>query len=331
MIYKELNNTPNFTHDDATSALIKNGLVSSSGAIGEEAVKRSRRVDRSRDPLYNQLKMYSEIYRMLGWYVPGSKRTNFNIPGYGEYIRDAEGGLLKSHFELNTLHIVSPNPLVHIRSNNILRPFPMILKLFARLDGIIHRDEIILVVLSCENDRQDDYLERAAEVVMSIRGNYSRLEMAYENLMVKNGINSKDVYRNYTRFIMAALKWLDYATPKRIKGVYGNKSVTMYSQTDNGLMKGRELENIIDIRNDEIAHYSLEVRSAFTLYSFYYHFDKLGYDLSDPETNNIVRKVKEISKPILDTYSLNENRGFLYFGYQESTKEEKQYSESCFV
>ena len=83
VIYGELKETKNFTHDDATNTLIQHGLVSSSGAIGDEAINRSRRDDRSRDPLYNQLKMYSEIYRMLGWYHPGTKRTTFKI-SYGK-------------------------------------------------------------------------------------------------------------------------------------------------------------------------------------------------------------------------------------------------------
>ena len=58
-LYVDLKDHNDFTHDDATESLISKGLVSSSGAIGNEAMKRSRREDRSRDPLYNQLKMYS--------------------------------------------------------------------------------------------------------------------------------------------------------------------------------------------------------------------------------------------------------------------------------
>ena len=102
-LHHELKGTPNFTHDDATKALISHGLVSSSGAIGDEALRRSTREDRSRDPLYNQHKMYSEIYRMLGWYEPGTARTNFNFPEYGEYLLTSDERLLKKHFELNVL------------------------------------------------------------------------------------------------------------------------------------------------------------------------------------------------------------------------------------
>ena len=85
-LYRSLKNRGAFSHDDATETLIYKGLVSSSGAIGKEAIKRSRRKDRSRDSLYNQLKSYSEMYRMLGWYNPASNRSQFLISEFGEYI-----------------------------------------------------------------------------------------------------------------------------------------------------------------------------------------------------------------------------------------------------
>ena len=47
-----------FDHKEASEFLATKGLASSLGAVGKEAVKRSRRADTSRDPLYNQHKMY---------------------------------------------------------------------------------------------------------------------------------------------------------------------------------------------------------------------------------------------------------------------------------
>jgi len=329
MIYNQLHETSDFTHDQVAKALVNSGMASSSGAIGKEALIRSTRKDRSRDPLYNQVKMYSEIYRMLGWYVPGSQRTNFNIPEYGEYIFDATGSLLKNHFELNVLHIVSPNPLVEIRSRNILRPFPLILKILDKVDGLIHRDEIILTVLACSNDRVNTYVEEATERILSIRGNFSRLEDEYEKLMAENNINSKDVLRNYTRFVMATLKWLNYAQPKRFRGIYGSRSVMMYKQTEDGIIKAKEVNDCVDIRNADLDHYTLEERAAFTLYSIFYHLDILGYDMSSYDVQR--KTVKSISKNILRDTSISAGRNFLYFGYQESSKEEKEYAESLIV
>jgi hypothetical protein len=325
-IYNEFHAKPGFKHDDVIQTLIKNGLVSSSGAIGQVALARSTRTDRTRDPLFNQIKMYSEIYRMLGWYIPGLNRSTFEVPEYGAYISDADGTRLRDLFELNIIHIVSPNPLVEIRGRNVLRPFPMILKILDKADGIIHRDEIILTVLACASDRDSRNVDEASERILSIRGNADTLEREYENLMADNNLNSKAVLRNYTRFIMATLSWLDYAQPIRMRNIYGSRPVKIYKQTEVGSMKAKQLESCVDIRNSDLVSYSLEERAAFTLYSIFFHLEKLGYDLSSYTALRI--RINSISKTILDDTGIRGGRDFLYFGYQESSREEKDFAES---
>jgi hypothetical protein len=61
--------------DDIVDAVVAANLATSSGYMGPEAVARSTRVDRSRDPLFNQLKMYAELFRMLGWLHPTSESS----------------------------------------------------------------------------------------------------------------------------------------------------------------------------------------------------------------------------------------------------------------
>jgi hypothetical protein len=318
VFYEKLKDEVDFTHDRGVKVLIENGLASSSGAIGQEAIKRSKRDNRSLDSLYNQHKSYSEIYRMLGWYHPGSKRTNFVMPDYGEYIFDAEGEILRNHFELNILHIVSPNPLVDIRGRNILRPFPLIIKLLDRLDGILHRDEIILTVLSCENDRDENYIDKAEALIRSLRGNANKLEKAYEELMKKNGINSKDVFRNYTRFVLATLKWLDYAQPERRRGIYGKKAVNVYVQTDIAKRKVEELNASIDIRFSDLIDFTDEENAAFSIYTLFHHLENIGYDVSDPDSKELITKVRDISKDILKKMNIKADSKILYFPYQET-------------
>jgi hypothetical protein len=255
---------------------------------------------------------------MLGWYNPGSKRTNFVIPEYGEYIFDAEGEILTSHFELNVLHIVSPSPLVDIRAGNILRPFPLILKLLDRLDGVLHRDEIILTVLACGNDRDENYIDEAEKLIRSLRGDAAKLEDAYEKLMKKHGVNSKDVFRNYTRFVLATLRWLNYAQPERRKGIYGSKAVNVYVQTELAKQKVKDLEGSIDIRFSDLESFDDEENAAFALYTLYHHLKQIGYDVSDPETQELIVKVSEVGQPILEKFGINEESKILYFPYQET-------------
>lgn len=318
VIYEKFHDTTNFSHDDATKALITNGLVSSSGAIGQEALNRSRRSDRTRDPLYNQLKMYSEIYRMLGWYNPGSSRTNFVIPQYGEYIYEAEGELLMNHFELNVLHIVSPNPLVDIRGGNILRPFPLILKLLDRLDGIILRDEIILTVLTCSNDRNVNYIDEAETLIRNLRGDKNNLLNAIKELEIRSGI-SKTTLENYTRFILASMKWLNYAVPQGVTGLYGSQSINVYVQTDKAKQKAKELERSIDIRFSDLREFNNDENAAFSIYALMHQLKQIGYDISDPENQELKTRVKKEAKHIIEKFQINDNSNILHFPCQETS------------
>ena len=51
--------------DDNVRAVVAANLATSSGYVGDEAVSRSTREDRSRDPLFNQMKMYAELFRTV--------------------------------------------------------------------------------------------------------------------------------------------------------------------------------------------------------------------------------------------------------------------------
>ena len=264
---------------------------------------------------------------MLGWYNPGSKRTNFVIPPYGEYIFEAEKEKLKDLYEINVLHIVSPNPLVEVRGQNILRPFPLILKLLDKLDGVLHRDEIILTVLACSNDREKNYVEKAEERVRALRGNILNLEKAYENLMKKQKIKSKDTLRNYTRFILATLKYLDYAKPKRVKGIYGNKKVNVYIQTEYAKQKVKEIYKSKDIRSSDLEYFNIRERAAFANYMFYHQFRQIGgYKVDQPDVKKEINKVSKISKRIINKFKITENSKILHFPFQETSKEIFKYN-----
>jgi hypothetical protein len=70
--------------DDLVRAVVDANLATSSGYVGDEAVNRSTREDRSRDPLYNQMKMYAELFRTMGWLHPtaaGSLNYTFTLLG----------------------------------------------------------------------------------------------------------------------------------------------------------------------------------------------------------------------------------------------------------
>src|SRR5438270_9172518 len=76
--------------DDIVAATVSANLATSSGYMGAEAIARSTREDRSRDPLYNQLKMYAELFRAHGWLHPTEQSAlNYSFTLLGRQLVEA--------------------------------------------------------------------------------------------------------------------------------------------------------------------------------------------------------------------------------------------------
>lgn len=328
-LYAHFGNLPKnqyFDHDDAAEFLALNGLASSQGAVGEVALQRSRRPDRSRDPLYNQHKMYSEIYRMLGWYEPATRQTCFRMAEFGQYIYESKGEEERNLFALNTLHIASPNQMTEVKGQNVLRPFPMILKLAQRLDGYICRDEIILGVLACANDRQNDVLDQTAQRIARIRRcGKTALDNEITILNKENGYSTPATSQNYTRFPIAAMKWNGWAEGMSTNTIYKNVSVKFLKLTNEGVLLAKKLENTIDVRFEDIVRYSPREQAAFVAWSNMHQLSKLGYDLG--EYSFIKEKLYQISSKIMTAFKINDDSDLLFFGYQESPRSLLKYSD----
>ena len=309
-----------FGHREASQFMASTGLASSLGAIGEEAIRRSEREDTSRDPLYNQHKMYSEIYRMLGWYEPGSMNTNFNLPEYGDYIVNSDIDTVSKLFAMNVLHIVSPNPLTNVRGGNILRPFPLILKLMGKLDGLISRDELILTVLACPNDREENYVEDAAKRIRAIRSKgTAELREQIVKLKAAVGVSSDDVLPNYTRFPIAALKWTNWAEGKNEKGIYPDKNIKFLKITKDGRNALGRVNAALDIRYEDLKQYSDEEKAAFAVWSNLFQLGKVGFKIS--EYGDVIDLLKNKSRAIFNDFHVKDYDELLFFGYQEAPRD----------
>lgn len=321
-VYNQLKDTSNFSHDDARDALISKGLVSSSGAIGQEAVRRSVRANRSKDPLYNQLKMYSEVYRMLGWYTNGSddknSKTTFNFSSLAVYLDEASKEGKNELFKLSCLNITFPNFLVENRGENILKPFVFLLKLMKALGGRIHRDEIILGVLSLDDDTNGDPLNDAVKKINALRGKHQNLANALSVLAKHNGVQ-ENTLKNYTRFILGALKYTGWATPSFDKIDYKKKVIT-YFLTDDGEKVANELDTLIDVRYDDIETFSDELKGCFTYLTYFLFLERAGYNVS--ESLDIIKDLEKRCQPIYKSLNISNKNQILFSPFQQSKNED---------
>lgn len=334
--FGELADDDCFDHNQAAKFLAENGLASSLGAIGTEAIARSFSAENSAlNPLYNQHKSYSEFFRMLGWYVPASKQTNFRISEFGKIIGDPDldSVSVKKLVEKCVLHIASPNPLTNVKGGNVLRPFPLILKLMVELDGYILRDEIIIGVLACKNDRRPSIVSDTVKLIRNIRSKgFKALSEAIMKLRTENGGYhfkdvdgvktrifaplGKDTLPNYTRLPIALCKWLGWAEEVNTKSIYKNKTVHALHITPYGLKLAKHLSEISDIRFADLQPFNKESIVAFAAYSNLYQLN-VAYNCFDDYATELPIIISK-AQPIFQHFGLTPvNDDFLFFAYQE--------------
>src|SRR5581483_8646684 len=144
-----------FSIDDAVEVLIERRMLSSSGAVGEEALRRSTRDDRSRDPLFNQFKMFSELYRLLGWLHITTARSRFVCTVLGQYVAEYEHEERRRLVEESLLGLALPNPHSENFGVTNARPFATLAKTMHALDDVLSRDEMIVSVYTLPDDQDE--------------------------------------------------------------------------------------------------------------------------------------------------------------------------------
>lgn len=312
LLYRNLESQTDFGQDDIVRVLIAEGQASSCGAIGELALERSTRRDRSRDPLYNQAKMYSELYRQLGWLHTGRDSGHFDFPGIAQYV--ARDGWPSGLIEESLYSIVFPNPYVESRGGHILRPFALLLKSMRELDGVMCRDEMIVAVLSAEDDRDHSKCAAKVEMVSAMRGHHDRLADALDE--AAGGVQLNTV-RNYTRFPLGVLRSTDWARPERNKALYG-RSLTAYRLTEQGEATADRLLSKVDVRHSDLESSGDPGRAAFVLLAIYEMLGRAGYDITRVRPH--FSHLRGVCSGILSQLGTDDFGDILYSPYQQAPK-----------
>ena len=174
-----------------SSTLVERNLVTSSGFTGKKALSLSTRQDRSLDPLYNQSKMYSELFRVLGWIHPlKQKRLNFRFTYFGAHVVVAKHDPA-AIFEESALGIAYPNEIVSVKGNYQLRPFATILRTLGALNGLLARDELIVGPMCLDNDRDDELFSKMIKEIQVLRGYRQTLDNKMKEIAAQRSISLK--------------------------------------------------------------------------------------------------------------------------------------------
>lgn len=259
-LHGALSERADFDIDEGVASLINQRMLSSSGAVGAEALKRSTRADRSRDPLFNQFKMFSELYRLLGWLHSTSSKARFRCTVLGQYVASYSGDVQRGLIEESLIGIALPSR--HSQNLGVLnlRPFARLVELMLLLDGEISRDEMILGIYTMANDLEPKVVQRRAGLIQGLRkkGTYEAVASALHQAANGRQVNT---LQNYTRFMIGAIQGVGWTIEDRRSEPYGS-SVKFFRLTPLGRRKAEAVVGRTDLRTDILDGLTLDARAA---------------------------------------------------------------------
>jgi hypothetical protein len=267
-IYEVLKNNTEFTLDDISHAMILRNNVTSQGAIGDEALRRSTRENRSKDPIYNQSKSYAELFRTLGWIQSTSKKLTYAFSFLGIHVATAK----KPNLLLNEclLAIAYPNEVLGVQSEQIVRVISSILLTMDELENI-SRDEIIAGPMSISDDSNHISFNFMINKIRDCRSNSGELDRVIDNIAKNRGITRKPTMENYTRFPIAIFPWTGWGEKDK-KGVL--------HITKKGKEIAKKLKSAPDFRLSDFNNFPDQIKPAFIKISFYSMLGRAGFDIT---------------------------------------------------
>lgn len=294
-IFPILKSYKDFELDNVSKALIETSNVTSQGAIGIEALERSTRADRSRDPIYNQSKALCELYRLLGWLQSTTAQTKFIVTYLGEALVNAPNKDIV--VEECLLGLAYPNECVEVKSDSNLRPFKSILYYLNKNDSI-SRDEIIYGVLNLENDAQLEILEQYSNEMIEFRKVKNSLKNKLIEMSQAVNVKYDPSWTNYTRFPISAIKWAHFAEKKRNTFVTTQEARNKYS----------ELKSYQDFRLNNFNELSKEERKHLIIYAHLNMLQRFGLTVDE-------NKLRESFRFLVDKEIIN-NENILFSPFQ---------------
>jgi hypothetical protein len=304
------------TLDDIVRATVEANLATSSGHMGSEAITRSTRTDRSRDPLYNQLKMYAELFRSLGWLrSTTSSALSYTFTLLGEQVV-AAGRQWRPLLGETVLGIAFPSHVLGVRGNHDVRPFAAILRTMLACNNGLARDEIIVGPLSASSDRTPADMQAIAQKIAKLRESPTAAKEALEALQKERGIQVNTL-RNYTRWPIAILRDLGWTEKDREPYRKSNKTFEVHRLTALGKEKAQTLEEMIDLRVDQVDRLPFAQKRALSRHAHFAMMERAGFDLTS--VSDQMLHDEPARREALETLGIADQNAILFSPFQALT------------
>lgn len=279
-IFPILKTYKDFDLDTVSTALIKTSNVTSQGAIGIEALQRSTRADRSRDPIYNQSKALCELYRLLGWLQSTTAQTKFIVTYLGEALVNSENK--NQIVEECLLGLTYPNECVEVKSDASLRPFKSILY-YLNENSSITRDEIIYGVLNIDDDSDIKILNKLAKEMQTFRKTKDGLKNRLIEIGNELSIKYDPTMGNYTRFPIAAIKWADFVEKKSARLAATQGALSFY----------KNLLSYQDLRLGDFNALPPKAKSDLIIYSHLNMMERFGINNNSEQMKQSFTRLRQ--------------------------------------
>ena len=317
-------------------AVVRENLATSSGYMGSEAIARSTRADRSLDPLYNQLKMYSELFRALGWIHPTEQSAlKFSFTLLGRQVI-AAGQHYKPLMEESVLGIAYPTRLLRVKGNHVQRPFAFLLLTMLACENAISRDEMIVGPLSAQSDRSDNAVAEMAAFIHKLRAEPEAIKTALTQVATQERVQVNTL-KNYTRWPIAVMRDLGWTRKEKFRFRQGTKSFEVHQLTERGKQVAEWVRGASDLRLNQVEMrvveegqtslfdhmgqdrgeengLSPEEMAAVSVYSHYRMLERAGFDLKSVEP--MLGCKAEVLSKALDKLNLPLDQPLLFSPYQ---------------
>ena len=297
-VYRQLRRQETFTLSAMTQAIVAANRMSSSGYTGQKALELGSSEERRRDKTYNNAKMLSEWFRLLGWMTAVSTTAlEFRFTWLGAHAAELTGDPT-AFLEECLLGISNPNAVLRVKYTEPVRFFRCLLRTMLRMDGKLCRDEMILGPM-CADDRSEAAFSAMLDRLRSIRGDRDALAAEFDTLCTELNMKAVSV-RNCTRFPIAALRGCGWAEEYRDTELYPGSSVKFFRLTEYGRARAQALEYVSDLRLQEFLEQPEDRQDALIRQGFYQMMERAGFETAEYKESRQAVADWMLCAPLLD-------------------------------
>ncbi|WP_143275871.1 hypothetical protein [Brevibacterium yomogidense] len=269
-----------FTTSDMGHVMAEANLFTAYGYTGDKALEITSSRSDSLNSTKMNMKMYAEVFRMLGWVAPADRSASY--PLAFTFIGSCAGnstfaGAL-ALAEESLLGFVNPTEnSQNVKYTENVRFYPLVLRALRDLGGTMYKHELCLGPMSCDDIDESSY-DGMIEKIKSLRGDYSRLSDAFNDLCQRLNMKPTSV-DNSTRLPIGQLSghgWIE--TGIRDRTLY-NRSLSCIKITDKGATKLREYLSMVDLRLSDFNALEPNLKAPAIRAGVYSMLERAGFNV----------------------------------------------------